>query len=798
MIEQTYKLNMIPRAEQDFRSYEPPVVHISQYDKVLRTLRFELYDGEDPFTIPENTAAYIYGMKPDGNAFQYQMDITEDGLLQIDVQTQMATVAGCVTCEVILFEGNESGNRIGSANFKMAVEKAAVGDDAQFSRSDMPVIQTLLFGGSPGDTLIKGEDGRVRWNSDSPTEGFMKYSEYDPGLTGTVNSARQANNAATVDGHTVARNVLAGEYTNDEIDAMIEAGAGNAQWGQITGTISNQTDLTAALNAKQDKEEGKGLSQENFSSAEKSKLANIQARAEVNVQSDWTETNPASDAYIMHKPSIPSKTSDLTNDSGYLSELNWGQIGGTLSNQQDLQNALNAKQGTLTAGPNITIDENNVISATGGGGGGSDGHVIVNASGASMTPRAKLQFLGASVQDSAATDTTIVAGLKGEKGDTGETGATGPQGPQGETGPTGPTGPTGETGPQGPAGTAATIAVGNVTSGTTASVTNSGTSSAAVFDFVLPKGETGETGATGPTGPQGPTGPDGYSPTATVTKSGDTATITITDKNGTTSATVTDGSDATARWGNISGTLANQTDLQTALNGKQSTLSFDSTPTSGSTNPVTSGGVKTALDTKITAPASGTAGQYLRKTASGAEWATAPTSVTPGSIATIEAAQAVENHDAGDFILLEGQLYEVTAAVAAGETFTEGTNVETASVGDQLTALNNSLIAQDLSDDFTSSYNFARTALYKLGNIVSFNVAGSFGYSFTSSGFVTLGTLDADLRPSQQVDFPIITASGAGYVGRITTSGNVDIYGTSGRSFTADQSIRWNISYATV
>lgn len=738
MIEQTYKLNMIPRAEQDFRSYEPPVVHISQYDKVLRTLRFELYDGEDPFTIPENTAAYIYGMKPDGNAFQYQMDITEDGILEINVQTQMATVAGCVTCEVILFEGNESGNRIGSANFKMAVEKAAVGDDAQFSRSDMPVIQTLLFGGSPGDTLIKGEDGRVRWNSDSPTEGFMKYSEYDPDLTGTVNSARQANNAATVDGHTVARNVLAGEYTNDEIDEMIEAGAGNAQWGQITGTINNQTDLTAALNTKQDKEEGKGLSQENFTSAEKSKLANIQAHAEVNVQSDWTETNPASDAYIMHKPSIPSKTSDLTNDSGYLSELNWGQIGGTLSNQQDLQNALNAKQGTLTAGPNITIDENNVISATGGGGGGSDGHVIVNASGTSMTPRAKLQFLGASVQDSAATDTTIVAGLKGEKGDTGETGATGPQGPQGETGPTGPTG---ETGPQGPAGTSATIAVGNVTSGTTASVTNSGTSSAAVFDFVLPKGEkgeTGETGATGPTGPQGPTGPDGYSPTATVTKSGDTATITITDKNGTTSATVTDGSDATARWGNISGTLANQTDLQTALNGKQSTLSFDSTPTSGSTNPVTSGGVKTALDTKITAPASGTVGQYLRKTASGAEWATAPTSVTPGSIATIEAAQAVENHDAGEFILLDGQVYEVTAAVATGETFVEGTNIQSTSIGDQLTALNNGLT--DLNGAYENEtlltfYTDVKASLFK-----GFASTGAFTQKLTNNFASGAGT----------------------------------------------------------
>lgn len=67
-------------------------------------------------------------------------------------------------------------------------------------------------------------------------------------------------------------------------------------------------------------------------------------------------------------------------------------------------------------------------------------------------------------------------------------------------------------------------------------------------------GERGEQGPTGSTGPQGPAGPqgqagpqgvagnDGFSPTATVTKSGTVATITITDKNGTTTANVYDGS----------------------------------------------------------------------------------------------------------------------------------------------------------------------------------------------------------------------------------------------------------------
>lgn len=42
----------------------------------------------------------------------------------------------------------------------------------------------------------------------------------------------------------------------------------------------------------------------------------------------------------------------------------WGGINGTLSNQTDLQNALNSKQDTLTAGTNIDID-NDTISVVG-------------------------------------------------------------------------------------------------------------------------------------------------------------------------------------------------------------------------------------------------------------------------------------------------------------------------------------------------------------------------------------------------------------------------------------------------
>jgi len=61
-------------------------------------------------------------------------------------------------------------------------------------------------------------------------------------------------------------------------------------------------------------------------------------------------------------------------------------------------------------------------------------------------------------------------------------------------------------------GSGATIAIGTVTTGapgTDATVTNAGTSTAAVFNFVIPQGNTGSTGSTGATGPQGPTGAAG-------------------------------------------------------------------------------------------------------------------------------------------------------------------------------------------------------------------------------------------------------------------------------------------------
>ena len=97
----------------------------------------------------------------------------------------------------------------------------------------------------------------------------------------------------------------------------------------------------------------------------------------------------------------------------------------------------------------------------------------------------------------------------------------GAQGPQGEQGVQG------VTGPQGVPGNAATIQVGTVTSGSSASVVNVGSSSAAIFDFVIPKGDKGDQGPTGQAAGFGtPTAvasalAAGSDPTASVVASGD-------------------------------------------------------------------------------------------------------------------------------------------------------------------------------------------------------------------------------------------------------------------------------------
>ena len=108
----------------------------------------------------------------------------------------------------------------------------------------------------------------------------------------------------------------------------------------------------------------------NFTNADATKLSGIQAGAEVNVQSDWNEADNTADDYIKNKPTIPTNTSDLNNDSGFLdsSDITVTQVQTTGAkiatidvdgNSTDLY-APTGGGGSYTAGDGIDITSNTI------------------------------------------------------------------------------------------------------------------------------------------------------------------------------------------------------------------------------------------------------------------------------------------------------------------------------------------------------------------------------------------------------------------------------------------------------
>lgn len=102
----------------------------------------------------------------------------------------------------------------------------------------------------------------------------------------------------------------------NKIDYRLDENGLAHLWQRIKLLVTNN------VSSKVDKVDGKGLSTNDYTNAEKTKLAGIADGAQKNVQPDWSLTS--GDGAIKNKPTIPTKVSDLTNDSKYqtASEVN--------------------------------------------------------------------------------------------------------------------------------------------------------------------------------------------------------------------------------------------------------------------------------------------------------------------------------------------------------------------------------------------------------------------------------------------------------------------------------------------
>lgn len=110
--------------------------------------------------------------------------------------------------------------------------------------------------------------------------------------------------------------------------------------------------IKTALIGKVDVENGKGLSTNDYTSAEKQKLSGIASGAQVNViesvKVNGTKVEPSSKAVDI---SVPTKVSQLTNDSGFQTST---QVNDTITSkgyqtQSQVQSLINSAVGNITS-----------------------------------------------------------------------------------------------------------------------------------------------------------------------------------------------------------------------------------------------------------------------------------------------------------------------------------------------------------------------------------------------------------------------------------------------------------------
>ena len=185
------------------------------------------------------------------------------------------------------------------------------------SYSDAFVIDYSGNAYAAGDVIAYSNDGSAISLAalDADYTSFTEeVASFSGELIDEVNSAMviASNVEATVEGNSA---------TWDEVTGKADASAFNSAVSSIDESISSIdaqiSGLSAEVSAKVDKVAGRGLSEEDFTSAYKDKLDSIAASAEVNVQSDWSETAADSDAYILNKPDVIIPLSSTQEEGGF-------------------------------------------------------------------------------------------------------------------------------------------------------------------------------------------------------------------------------------------------------------------------------------------------------------------------------------------------------------------------------------------------------------------------------------------------------------------------------------------------
>ena len=279
-----------------------PVIEVSQFD-IGRDVIIHMKDGSDWYDLTGLTVK-LQGTKPSG--FGYSVTGTVDGHdVTFTTIYDMTSESGFILSEVSIIDGT---NVIGSQNVMLHVKasprppeivdgspETILPEMRELVNRAEAAAEILLDCSAIATTLPTGASATASYSPETGvfSFGLPRGAKGDTGATGEtgngISNIRKTSTAGLVDTYTIT-------YTDGTTTTFTVT---NGQNG--TGSVADVT--------------------QNGVSVLDGTVAKVVADA--NVQSDWNESDTADDAYIKNKPSIPTATSDLTNDSNFVSDSDY-------------------------------------------------------------------------------------------------------------------------------------------------------------------------------------------------------------------------------------------------------------------------------------------------------------------------------------------------------------------------------------------------------------------------------------------------------------------------------------------
>jgi len=282
------------------------VVNCSQYDSLFRVIQFSLYNGANEFSIPENCVVTIRGTKKDLTGFEYQCEY-EGNVVTFPIQNQVTVLSGKVPAEIRVTSGNEI---IGSWNFVFLVEESPLDENTIISETDLPLLEAALEASAQAESYKNLAEQSAAEANESASEAS------DSATIATTNALKSEGYAVgEQNGEPVDETSI--YYHNNAKWYSQSGGGGTHNYEELANkpSINNVTlvgdkslsDLGVPTKTSELTNDSGFITSVPVTSVNSKTGAVVLTASDVGALSDSTV--------------IPTKTSELTNDSGFLTSV---------------------------------------------------------------------------------------------------------------------------------------------------------------------------------------------------------------------------------------------------------------------------------------------------------------------------------------------------------------------------------------------------------------------------------------------------------------------------------------------